>query len=160
MNAAGAARKGLAATGMSTPLMSTVHASATRTRCTSATSVKTTTARKVNGFMWVIGARPVDFVPRRPTMMTPRRALAALVAALALPAAAADPVKVGLVAPFSGGAADFGRQMEGGIKAYFKLHGDTFPWRTIELLVRDTTGPNPEIAKRLEIGRASCRERV
>jgi branched-chain amino acid transport system substrate-binding protein len=54
-----------------------------------------------------------------------------------------------VVAPFSGGAADFGRQMEGGIKAYFKIHGDTFAGRKIEILIRDTTGPNPEIAKRL-----------
>ncbi len=82
-------------------------------------------------------------------MITTRKVLAALAAALAIPAAAAEPVKVGVVAPFSGGAADFGRQMEGGIKAYFKLHGDTFAGRKIEILVRDTTGPNPEIAKRL-----------
>jgi branched-chain amino acid transport system substrate-binding protein len=59
------------------------------------------------------------------------------------------PVKVGLVAPFSGVAADYGKQMEAGIKAYFKLHGDTVNGRKIEILVRDTTGPNPEIAKRL-----------
>lgn len=59
------------------------------------------------------------------------------------------PVKVGLVAPFSGVAADYGRQMEAGIKAYFKLHGDTFAGRKIQVIVRDTTGPNPEIAKRL-----------
>jgi branched-chain amino acid transport system substrate-binding protein len=39
--------------------------------------------------------------------------------------------------------------MEGGIKAYFKLHGDTVNGRKIQLLIRDTTGPNPEIAKRL-----------
>lgn len=82
-------------------------------------------------------------------MIIPRKALAALAAALAIPAAAAEPVRVGLVAPFSGTAADYGRQMEGGIKAYFKLHGDTFAGRKIEILVRDTTGPNPEIAKRL-----------
>ena len=76
-------------------------------------------------------------------------ALAALVAALALPAAAQEPVKVGLVAPFSGTAADYGKQMEGGIKAFFRLHGDTFAGRKIQVIIRDTTGPNPEIAKRL-----------
>jgi branched-chain amino acid transport system substrate-binding protein len=62
---------------------------------------------------------------------------------------AQEPVKVGLVAPFSGVAADYGKQMEAGIKAYFKLHGDTFAGRKIQIIVRDTTGPNPEIAKRL-----------
>jgi len=58
-------------------------------------------------------------------------------------------VKVGVVAPFSGVAADFGRQMQAGIDAFFKLHGDTFGGRKIEVLVRDTGGPNPEVAKRL-----------
>jgi branched-chain amino acid transport system substrate-binding protein len=81
-----------------------------------------------------------------------RIALAALgcwVAALGPETFAQQPVKVGLVAPFSGVAADYGRQMEAGIKAYFRLHGDTFAGRRIEIIVRDTTGPNPEIAKRL-----------
>jgi branched-chain amino acid transport system substrate-binding protein len=73
-------------------------------------------------------------------------ALALLVTPLAL---AQEPVKVGLVAPFSGIAADYGKQMEGGIKAFFKLNGDTFNGRKIQLIIRDTTGPNPEIAKRL-----------
>lgn len=72
--------------------------------------------------------------------------LALLVAPIAL---AQEPVKVGIVAPFSGVAADYGKQMEGGIKAWFKLHGDTVNGRKIQLLIRDTTGPNPEIAKRL-----------
>jgi branched-chain amino acid transport system substrate-binding protein len=78
-----------------------------------------------------------------------KRILAAAAAALSLGALAQEPVKVGLVAPFSGVAADYGKQMEAGIKAYFKLHGDTFAGRKIQIIVRDTTGPNPEIAKRL-----------
>jgi branched-chain amino acid transport system substrate-binding protein len=78
-----------------------------------------------------------------------RSMLAALVLALAPGAVAQEPVRVGLIAPFSGVAADYGKQMEGGIKAFFKLHGDTFNGRKIQVLVRDTTGPNPEIAKRL-----------
>ncbi|HEX6635100.1 MAG TPA: ABC transporter substrate-binding protein, partial [Usitatibacter sp.] len=73
-------------------------------------------------------------------------ALASLAASLAF---AAAPVKVGMIAPFSGGAADFGRQMKAGIDAFFKLHGDTFAGRKIEVIVRDTGGPNPEVAKRL-----------
>jgi branched-chain amino acid transport system substrate-binding protein len=79
-----------------------------------------------------------------------RRIILPLLALALAPAAfAQEPVKVGLVAPFSGVAADYGKQMEAGIKAYFKLHGDTFNGRKIQILVRDTTGPNPEIAKRL-----------
>lgn len=75
-------------------------------------------------------------------------ALAALAAAACLPLAA-QPVKIGLVAPFSGVAADYGRQMEAGVRAWMRLHGDSVAGRRIELVVRDTTGPNPEIAKRL-----------
>jgi branched-chain amino acid transport system substrate-binding protein len=79
-----------------------------------------------------------------------KKAVLATLALLAAPAALAqEPVKVGIVAPFSGVAADYGKQMEGGIKAWFKLHGDTVNGRKIQLLIRDTTGPNPEIAKRL-----------
>ncbi len=75
--------------------------------------------------------------------------LLAVIAAAAPAAAAPPPVKVGLVAPFSGTAADYGRQMQAGIQAFFREHGDTFAGRRIEVIVRDTTGPNPEIAKRL-----------
>jgi len=78
-----------------------------------------------------------------------KKLLVAAVALLALPVLAQQPVKVGVVAPFSGVAADFGRQMRAGIDAFFKLHGDTFAGRKIEVLVRDTGGPNPEVAKRL-----------
>jgi branched-chain amino acid transport system substrate-binding protein len=78
-----------------------------------------------------------------------RTIIAALALALSAAAQGQEPVKVGLVAPFSGVAADYGKQMEAGIKAYFKLHGDTAGGRKIQVIVRDTTGPNPEIAKRL-----------
>ena len=79
-----------------------------------------------------------------------KKAVLATLALLAAPIAVAqEPVKVGIVAPFSGVAADYGKQMEGGIKAWFRLHGDTVNGRKIQLLIRDTTGPNPEMAKRL-----------
>jgi len=78
-----------------------------------------------------------------------RIVLAALALALAPCVCAQEPVKVGLVAPFSGPQGDYGKQMEAGIKAFFKLHGDSFAGRKIQILVRDTGGPNPEVAKRL-----------
>jgi len=78
-----------------------------------------------------------------------RIVLAALALALAPCVCAQEPVKVGLVAPFSGPQGDYGKQMEAGIKAFFKLHGDTFAGRKIQILVRDTGGPNPEVSKRL-----------
>ena len=82
-------------------------------------------------------------------MSPTRAALGALAGAfICLSAMGQEPVKVGLVAPFSGTAADYGRQMEAGIKAWLRIHGDTVAGRRIQLIVRDTTGPNPEIAKR------------
>jgi branched-chain amino acid transport system substrate-binding protein len=61
-----------------------------------------------------------------------------------------DPtLKIGLVAAFSGPFADHGKQMQNGIKAYFKAHGDTVAGKKIEILTRDTTGPVPEVAKRV-----------
>ncbi|MGO4475044.1 ABC transporter substrate-binding protein [Massilia sp. 2TAF26] len=64
-------------------------------------------------------------------------------------AAGEDTIKVGLIAPFSGPFADYGKQMEGGIKAYMAQHGSTVAGKKIEVIVKDTTGPSPEIAKRL-----------
>ncbi|HEX7642939.1 MAG TPA: ABC transporter substrate-binding protein [Burkholderiaceae bacterium] len=62
---------------------------------------------------------------------------------------AEDTIKVGLVAPFSGPFADYGKQMQAGINAYMKKNGDHVAGKKIEIIVRDTTGPVPEVAKRL-----------
>ena len=62
---------------------------------------------------------------------------------------AQETIKIGVIAPFSGPFADYGKQMEGGMKAYMKQHGDTVAGKKIELILKDTTGPSPEIAKRL-----------
>ena len=66
-----------------------------------------------------------------------------------LPAAAQQTVKIGFIAEFSGPFADYGNQMLNGMKTYLKLHGDTFAGRRVEIVTRDTTGPAPDIAKRL-----------
>jgi branched-chain amino acid transport system substrate-binding protein len=78
-----------------------------------------------------------------------RMVLAALALALSQLASAQAPVKIGVVAPFSGPQGDYGKQIEAGMKAYLKLHGDTFAGRKIEILSRDTGGPNGDVAKRL-----------
>jgi branched-chain amino acid transport system substrate-binding protein len=65
------------------------------------------------------------------------------------PAAAADPLKIGVIAPFSGPYADYGKEIEAGMRAWMRRNGDTVAGRKVELLVRDTTGPVPEVAKRL-----------
>ena len=62
---------------------------------------------------------------------------------------AEDTIKVGLVAPFSGPFADYGKQMQAGINAYMKKNGDHVAGKKVEIIVRDTTGPVPEVAKRL-----------
>jgi branched-chain amino acid transport system substrate-binding protein len=62
---------------------------------------------------------------------------------------AQETIKIGVIAAFSGPFADYGKQIEGGIKAYMKQHGDSVAGKKIELIVKDTTGPSPEIAKRL-----------
>jgi len=90
------------------------------------------------------------FPPKSRSRPMKKTLAAAFAASLSvLPALAAQPVKVGVIAPFSGPAADFGKQMQAGMDAFFKVHGDTFAGRRIELIVRDTGGPNPEVAKRL-----------
>src|SRR5450830_1673634 len=64
-------------------------------------------------------------------------------------AQAQETIKIGLIAAFSGPFADYGKQMEGGIKAYMAQNGDTVAGKKIQIIVKDTTGPSPEIAKRL-----------
>jgi branched-chain amino acid transport system substrate-binding protein len=76
----------------------------------------------------------------------------ALVAAMALicSSAFAQTVKVGVINTYTGPLAAAGDQMERGIELYVKLHQkDLPPGVSIELVKRDDTGPNPEVAKRL-----------
>lgn len=73
-------------------------------------------------------------------------AMAALAAAN--PALAADTIKVGLVLPLSGPFAQYGQQMQNGIKLFVKEHGDTVAGKKIELLVKDDGGLAPDRARR------------
>ncbi len=72
-----------------------------------------------------------------------------MVLAVAATASAQNVVKLGMVAPFSGPFAEYGQQMLGGMKAYMKQHGDTVAGKKIEIVQKDSTGPAPEVAKRL-----------
>ena len=58
-------------------------------------------------------------------------------------------VKLGMVGEFSGPFAQYGQQILGGMKAYMKEHGDTVAGKKIEIVQKDTTGPAPDVAKRL-----------
>jgi branched-chain amino acid transport system substrate-binding protein len=64
-------------------------------------------------------------------------------------AAAAEPIKIGLMTPYSGPFADMGKLIDAGARAYLKAHGDTVAGRKIEIVTRDTTGPAPALGKRL-----------
>jgi branched-chain amino acid transport system substrate-binding protein len=76
-------------------------------------------------------------------------ALAASLAVLACPAIA-DTIKIGLINSYSGPAAAQGDQLDKGVKLYMKVHGDEpVPGTKVELIVRDDTGPNPDVAKRV-----------
>jgi branched-chain amino acid transport system substrate-binding protein len=63
--------------------------------------------------------------------------------------AAGGTIKVGIIAEMTGTFADHGQEMMNGIKTYMKEHGDTVAGKKIELIVKDTGGPNPDVSKRL-----------
>ena len=67
---------------------------------------------------------------------------------IAATASAQEPLKIGMVLEMSGPFADIGRQIMNGARAYVKAHGDMVAGRKVELIVKDTTGMAPEVAKR------------
>jgi branched-chain amino acid transport system substrate-binding protein len=75
---------------------------------------------------------------------------AACIAALSSAGALAQTVKLGVVDTYSGPFAAVGEQMDRGIRLYMKLHEkDLPPGVKLEIIRRDDTGPNPEVAKRM-----------
>lgn len=76
-------------------------------------------------------------------------AVIAAALACAFPAAA-QTVKIGLISSYSGPGAAQGDQIDKGVKLYMKLNADKLPPGVkIELITRDDTGPNPDVAKRI-----------
>src|SRR5215831_4143086 len=80
-----------------------------------------------------------------------RKTLLFLAAAMltASSANAEQTVKIGLIMAYSGQFADTAAQMDNAIKLYIKQHGDTVAGKKIELIRRDSTGPDPAVAQRL-----------
>jgi branched-chain amino acid transport system substrate-binding protein len=78
-------------------------------------------------------------------------ASAALLTAALLPAGAGaqETIKIGVISAYSGQFADTAAQIDNGIKLYMKQHGDTVAGKKIEIIRKDTGGPNPDVAKRL-----------
>jgi branched-chain amino acid transport system substrate-binding protein len=76
---------------------------------------------------------------------------AALLAAVLAPGAASaqGTIKIGVISAYSGQFADTAAQIDNGIKLYMKQHGDKVAGKKIEIIRKDTGGPNPDVAKRL-----------
>jgi branched-chain amino acid transport system substrate-binding protein len=62
-------------------------------------------------------------------------------------AARADTVKIGVLTSYSGITADAGRQADADIKIFTEKWGKTIAGHTLQYIRRDTTGPNPAVAK-------------
>jgi branched-chain amino acid transport system substrate-binding protein len=58
----------------------------------------------------------------------------------ALPAAAQEAVKIGLILPMTGPFASTGRQVSAGAKTFMEMNGDTVAGKKIELIIRDDAG--------------------
>jgi branched-chain amino acid transport system substrate-binding protein len=69
--------------------------------------------------------------------------------ALSTGAFAQETIKIGLILPLSGPFADTANQLNAGIKLYMQQHGDEVAGKKIEIIVKDTGGPAPDVAKRL-----------
>lgn len=76
--------------------------------------------------------------------------LAALALTTSIPfAVAADPIKIGIVGPFSGPFAHYGTLFKSGAEAYLASQGGKLAGKEVELIYRDTGGPNPGLTKSL-----------
>lgn len=82
--------------------------------------------------------------------MLTRRVTLALGVALAMStsALAQETVKIGVILPYSGPFADAANQLQAGIDLYIAKHGDTVAGKKIELIKKDTGGPNADTAQR------------
>jgi branched-chain amino acid transport system substrate-binding protein len=75
---------------------------------------------------------------------------AMLAAGLLAGSATAENVKIGVILTYSGPNASLGDQIDKGLSLYVKEHQKELPAGiTVELIRRDDTGPNPDVAKRL-----------
>lgn len=67
---------------------------------------------------------------------------------LPLGAQTPEPIRIGLIASFSGAYADYGRQFDAGIALWLKENQGRVAGRPVEILRRDTAGPAPDLARR------------
>lgn len=74
--------------------------------------------------------------------------LAAACLSIAGFAQAADAIRIGVIASYSGPYADYGRQFDSGIQLYLQEHGGKLAGRDVKIIRKDTAGPAPDLAKR------------
>ncbi len=83
-----------------------------------------------------------------------RRAILAGAALLAsglaaIPAGAAEPIKVGLIVPMSGPFASTGRQVDAAVKLFMQQNGASVAGREVQIILKDDGGVSPDVTKRL-----------
>ena len=66
---------------------------------------------------------------------------------LAMGVAQAAKIKIGVVLPYTGGAAQFGEQIDRGMNLFMNQHKAAFGGHEIELIKRDSKRPGGDIAK-------------
>lgn len=59
-----------------------------------------------------------------------------------------EPLRLGIIASYSGPYADYGRQFDAGMAVYLDQHGGRLGGHKVEILRRDTAGPAPDLARR------------
>ncbi len=59
------------------------------------------------------------------------------------------PLRIGMIASYSGAYADYGRQFDAGVALYLQQHGGRLGGRRVEIVRRDVPGAAPELARRL-----------
>lgn len=59
-----------------------------------------------------------------------------------------EPLRLGIIASYSGPYADYGRQFDAGMAVYLDEHDGRVAGRKVEILRRDTAGPAPDLARR------------
>jgi branched-chain amino acid transport system substrate-binding protein len=85
----------------------------------------------------------------RNVLMASCLAVASLALSPAGRAADATPIKIGVIASYSGPYADYGRQFDDGMALYLDEHGGKIAGRPVEIVKRDAPGSAPDLAKRL-----------
>ncbi len=73
-----------------------------------------------------------------------------ILSGLMMSVTSAQTVKIGFMGTYSGPGAAQGDQLDKGVKLFMKLNGDKLPPGVkVEIITRDDTGPNPDVAKRV-----------